>query len=119
MPWFKHNTNAIMGDCFIQDLMEKFGLEGYGFWFATIELLAQEGKGEQLIISWEMYGRVLRKKRKKIEEMLSYCRDYRTGSKIEFDYNSDSVHIKIPAFRKYANNYIRTVADRRRVESED
>ena len=39
MKWFKHDTNALQ-DAKIEKLVMKYGLEGYGLYFACVELIA-------------------------------------------------------------------------------
>lgn len=76
MKWFKHDTNAL-SDAKIEKLMMKYGLEGYGFYFACVELIAAslvldscEFKLEHDV---ELLAHKFKKKPEKIQEMLEYC----------------------------------------------
>lgn len=43
MKWFKHETNAYM-NLKLQAVINKFGLEGYGYYWACVELVGEQGK---------------------------------------------------------------------------
>ncbi|MCP4649598.1 MAG: DUF4373 domain-containing protein, partial [PVC group bacterium] len=41
MKWFKHDTNALH-DAKIEKLIMKYGIEGYGVYFACVEMIAHK-----------------------------------------------------------------------------
>jgi len=47
MKWFKHLSSAYT-DLAIRQLIEEFGIEGYGVYWLCCELVAQQGKGFKL-----------------------------------------------------------------------
>ena len=43
MKWFKHLTSAYT-DIALRQIVEDFGMEGYGLWWITCELIGQQGE---------------------------------------------------------------------------
>ena len=41
LKWFKHSSTAL-NDAKIEKLIMKYGIEGYGVYFAIVEMIAQE-----------------------------------------------------------------------------
>lgn len=76
MRWFKHLSNA-KNDLTMQDLIANFGYEGYGLYWAIIEILAENLNGGEVaeaklpIKRWCNSGAISAKKFHKICEFLS------------------------------------------------
>ena len=74
MKWFKHETDAHT-NLKLQAIMDKHGLEGYGFYWFILELVAREGEDFHILStkSWRIY---LKKfsgvPEKKINELLTF-----------------------------------------------
>lgn len=47
MKWFQHHSDAYT-DLKLQDVVDEFGLEGYGFYWILCELVAQQGNSYQI-----------------------------------------------------------------------
>ncbi len=75
MKWFKHYTKAL-SDAKIEKLIMKYGIEGYGLYFACLELIAGNLTDENITFELEHDSEILAYKFKidtlKIEEMMKY-----------------------------------------------
>ena len=75
MKWFKHNTNALH-DAKIEKLIMKYGIEGYGLYFACVEIIAGNLTNENITFELEHDAEILAHKFKvdtiKVEEMMKY-----------------------------------------------
>jgi len=75
MRWFKHDTNALH-DAKIEKLIMKFGIEGYGLYFACVEIIAGNLSNENITFELEHDSEILAYKFKidtiKVEEMMKY-----------------------------------------------
>jgi len=76
MKWFKHDSNALH-DAKIEKLVMKYGIEGYGLYFACIEIIASELTGENITFELEHDAEILAHKFKidtlKVEAIMKYC----------------------------------------------
>ena len=76
MKWFKHDSNALH-DAKIEKLIMKHGIEGYGLYFACIEIIANELTSENITFELEHDAEILAYKFKidtlKVEEIMKYC----------------------------------------------
>jgi hypothetical protein len=76
MKWFKHDTNALH-DAKIEKLIMKYGIEGYGVYFACIELIAHDVSEKNITFELEHDAEILAYKFKvdtvKLEEIMLYC----------------------------------------------
>lgn len=76
MKWFKHDTTALH-DAKIEKLVMKYGIEGYGVYFACIEMIAHDISKHNLTFELEHDAEILAHKFKidtiKLEEIMLYC----------------------------------------------
>ena len=91
MKWFKHDSNALH-DAKIEKLIMRHGIEGYGLYFACIEIIASELTSENITFELEHDAEILAYKFKidtlKVEEIMKYCIDLGL-----FQYNIESQRI--------------------------
>lgn len=78
MKWFKHDSNALH-DAKIEKLIMKYGIEGYGLYFACVEIIAGKLTPENFTFELEHDAEILAHKFQvdtlKVEEMMRYCVD--------------------------------------------
>ena len=76
MKWFKHDGNA-MHDAKLEKLIMKYGIEGYGLYFACIEIIAGALAADNITFELEHDAEVLAYKFKvdtlRVEEIMKYC----------------------------------------------
>ena len=76
MKWFKHDSNALH-DAKIEKLIMKFGIEGYGLYFACIEIIASELTSDNITFELEHDAEILAYKFKidtlRVEEIMKCC----------------------------------------------
>lgn len=79
MKWFKHESNSIH-EAAIEKLIQKYGAEGYGLYYACIELIAQRLSGENIDFELhhdsETLGTKFRIDTLKVEEIIKFCIKY-------------------------------------------
>lgn len=102
MKWFKHDTDALQ-DAKIEKLIMKYGLEGYGLYFACVELIAAGLSVDNCSFELEHDEKLLAHKFKKspnkIKEMLAFMIEIGL-----FQYNEDSKHIVCIKLLKRVDN---------------
>lgn len=56
IKWFQHQSNSF-SDLNVQPFVEEFGMEGYGFWWRTCELVAEKGSNYRIKAAknWKEY----------------------------------------------------------------
>jgi hypothetical protein len=88
MKWFKHETTALH-DAKIEKLIMKYGIEGYGLYFACVEIIAGELNAEHITFELEHDAEVLSSKFKmqqtRVEEIMKFCLELKL-----FEINSTS-----------------------------
>jgi len=76
MKWFKHDSNALH-DAKIEKLIMKYGIEGYGLYFACVEIIASELTPENITFELEHDAEILAHKFKVdtllVENIMKYC----------------------------------------------
>jgi len=76
LKWFKHDTTALH-DAKIEKLIMKYGIEGYGLYFACIEIIAADVTPENITFELEHDAEILAYKFKidtlKVESIMKYC----------------------------------------------
>ncbi len=76
MKWFKHDSNALH-DAKIEKLIMKFGIEGYGLYFACIEIIADKLTSDNITFELEHDAEILAYKFKldtlKVEAIMKFC----------------------------------------------
>lgn len=103
MLWFRHLTNA-MNDVFIQELERKFGDTGYAFWFKTLELIGSDGKDGVLIISEDIWRRVIHSHRiDHLRRLYTFSTEH---GKLEVTpMTTGLLRVSCPKFAEFADNY--------------
>ncbi len=75
MKWFKHDTTALH-DAKIEKLLMKYGIQGYGLYFACVEIIAGNLTNENITFELEHDAEILAYKFKLdtllVEEMVKY-----------------------------------------------
>ena len=107
MKWFQHYSDAYT-DLKIQDLIDDFGMEGYGFYWLCCELIAQQGKNYRLKDEKKWKKALERNSRieiKKIETILNHFASVDLISKKSL--NKGILHILKMA--KYSDDYTKRV----------
>lgn len=104
MRWFKHMT-ASADDEKLARLRDRFGLEGYGFWWSVVEIIAaslDESEQTSVTFSAKKWGNSLGISPKKFRIMAEFCAN--TGL---FSIKSDSEYITIdmPNLLKFKDEY--------------
>jgi hypothetical protein len=104
MRWFKHMSDAL-DDIFVQELILKFGGNGYMLFFGLIELIAREN-GKTLTGKLEVSPAILKQKfhisRGKLKEILEFCQG---KGKVLFDNNLENWKLEIPKMLCFKDNY--------------
>ncbi len=76
MKWFKHDSNALQ-DAKIEKLVMKYGIEGYGLYFACVEIIAGNLNSENFNFELEHDAEIIGYKFKidtlVVEEIMKYC----------------------------------------------
>lgn len=91
MKWFKHDSNSIH-EAKLEKLIQKYGIEGYGLYYACIELISQRLSGDNIDFELHHDAETLAVKFKidtlRVEEIMKFC--VREGI---FQYNINSKKI--------------------------
>ena len=103
MKWFKHYSNSHKNLKF-QRLINKFGWQGYAFWWVLVELIAEQGdnyvlKSEK---NWKNYVKTCLKIDEKNLKMLLNC--LKKSGLIDPEALSDGI-ISIPQLKEYCDDY--------------
>lgn len=102
--YFRHSFFA-RNDEFICGLIEKFGLQGYFYYFALLEMCGEQSS-ENLQTAYKFHKRILvhnlRLNTRKLNLFLGYLQDM---CKISYTYTENQYEIIIPNFAKYLGKY--------------
>lgn len=104
MRWFKHMT-ASADDEKLSRLRDAFGLEGYGFWWNVVEIIAartDENKQPSVTFSAKKWGRSLGISAKKFRTLAEFC------AAIDLFFTAtaaDEITVSIPNIVKYRDEY--------------
>ena len=76
MKWFKHDSNALH-DAKIEKLIMKYGIEGYGLYFACVEMIAEKLSADNMSFELEHDAELISHKfkidSKRTEQIMKYC----------------------------------------------
>jgi len=95
-PWMKHDHNA-RNDLFIRGLESRMGHFGYSGFFKLLEVLHEQGSGDNLCITKAHLSSELRSKWPTVRLLLTPCQD---AGKVHFDEDGQDVRITVKNFRK-------------------
>ena len=102
MKWFKHDTDALQ-DAKIEHLIMKFGLEGYGLYFACVELIAASLSSDNCSFELEhnevLLAHRFKKTPQKIKEMFGFMIEIGL-----FQYNEESKRLMCIQLLKRVDN---------------
>ena len=105
MRWFKHLTSA-RDDENIERLITEWGFEGYGRYFAMLEIIAGTmgtGNNSEATFSWAYWQAELRCKRFKLLKFFAFCRCLN----VTFEDHGTGVTVRAPNLLKYRDEYSR------------
>lgn len=111
MKWFKHMADA-SNDEALADLIDEFGLEGYGRWWLLIETIAlQMDKSNKCSVeySWVKWQALLKGKRNKLRLFLERLENY---GKIKLKENGNKLEIKCPKLLELRDNHSKNLQAR-------
>ncbi len=106
MRWFKHYAEA-SDNSFIEDLEEKFGLEGYARWYKLLEVISRSMDGSDKccashsIKKWQFF---LKAKQKKLVPFLEYLQNQ---GRISFKATGNILEIHSPILLNCRDEYSR------------
>jgi|SRR3990172_3806729 len=96
LPWFTHSNRAL-SDEWHQTLIDEFGFEGYGRWWALTELFDLHGTGDSWKTTMTFLARQLRAKPVRVRHLLD---SGATGGRIYWTHTGNEVEIRMEKFRK-------------------
>lgn len=108
MKWFKHQSSA-RNDERLSRLEDKAGLEGYGFYFKMLEIVAEvidESDRHEVTYSLSRWGRQANITSKKFIFLVQCCAD--VGLML-VQRSSDDITVKIPNLLKYRDNHTKNL----------
>lgn len=108
MKWFKHYSSA-RGDERLSSLEDKSGLEGYGFYFKVLEVIAEvmnESDNCSVTYSMTRWGRQLNITTKKFLTLAQRCSDV---GLITLQQSGDNFTIAAPNLLKYRDNHTKNL----------
>lgn len=107
MKWLKHMADA-SDDEFMEELEEKFGLEGYARWWKTLEIIAKAMDKNPAfpgaVHTVDKWCQFLKCKRK---VLLSFLEHSGNKSKMKWKQNDNIITIEIPNILKLRDEYYR------------
>lgn len=108
MKWFKHQSNA-RNDERLSRLEDKCGLEGYGFYFKMLEIVAEVidiTDRHEVTYSLSRWGRQANISTKKYLYLVQCCAD--VGLML-IQRDADDMTVKIPNLLKYRDNHTKNL----------
>jgi len=113
MRWFKHIASS-RNDESLSVLLDEFGLEGYGFWWMTLEIIAEkvDEKGTHFASystkKWCSFYGIPPKKFKKLVEFCANGENFPSGKPLLFvEENGKTITISCPNILKYRDEWTR------------
>lgn len=104
MRWFKHMTHSFRDEKLAR-LCDEYGLEGYGFWWKVVEIVAEkitENDETSVTFSAKFWGNSLGISPKKFQKMAEFCANIGLFS-IKFSENS--ITVDMPNILKFRDEY--------------
>jgi rRNA maturation protein Nop10 len=104
MRWFKHMTRS-WDDEKLAFLVEKHGLEGYGFYFRLVEIVAgniDENSDSVVTYSLRRWSELTAIFQPKVKKLCQVCSDL---GLIEFELAGEKLKVAIPKIFKYRDEY--------------
>jgi hypothetical protein len=95
MKWFKHQSD-MLDDVFVIQLVDEFGVAGYGIWCGILETYAKycgENVGDFVTIPWCVLTDRLRTSAAKIHRVISFCE---TSAKLSTRTYGRCIDVSIP-----------------------
>lgn len=117
MKWFKHDTRSL-SDAKIERLIMDFGIEGYGLYFACVEIIAGNLSRDNITFELEHDAQVLANKFKmdtlKVEKIMKLCVELGL-----FEFNTENGRISCNKIGKRLDTYTARVGHEMRQLSAD
>jgi len=113
MKWFRHLTEAA-NDEFLADILERYGLEIYGFYWRIVEIIANQMKRGSdrcsVVYSYRRWLRDTYTTKRKFDLFLNILNEQRDPEdentrKIFIETNGDKLTITMPSILKIMDNY--------------
>jgi hypothetical protein len=104
MRWFKHMTRS-WDDEKIAELVERAGLEGYGFYFRLLEIVAaniEENSDAVVTYSLQRWSKLTAIFQPKVLRLCQVCSEL---DLIEFQFSANLLKVSIPKIFKYRDEY--------------
>lgn len=104
MRWFKHMTRS-WDDEKIAELVERAGLEGYGFYFRLLEIVAaniEESSDAVVTYSLQRWSKLTAIFQPKVLRLCQVCSEL---DLIEFQLSANLLKVSIPKIFKYRDEY--------------
>lgn len=104
MRWFKHMTRA-WDDEKISALVEKHGIEGYGFYFRVLEIVAgtiEESSQSSVTYSLRKWSKLTAIFQPKVLRLCQVCDEL---GLIQYELSAESLKVSIPKIFKYRDEY--------------
>lgn len=106
MKWFKHMTNDL-DDSFIQDLIYKYGGDGYLVYFGTISLICKVQK-KKITCEANFPSHILKRKFqisvRRIREILNFCSD---KTQLSYTFSGEDFDFYYPKILEIKDEYSR------------
>ena len=102
--WFKHMTDADDNEK-LSRLQDEFGLEGYGFWWRVVEIIAKRVNEENqtdLCYSAKSWARRIGVSTRKFKKLLSFCAGI---GLVSASHEKDMITVNMPNILKYRDEY--------------
>ncbi|MCF7835805.1 MAG: hypothetical protein K9M15_01655 [Candidatus Marinimicrobia bacterium] len=107
MKWFQHQSESLI-NLKLQEFIDEFGMEGYGFWWRTCELVANQGKNYRIkeTKKWKKALKIFSKlPEEKIESMLKQMATLNMICKKSLDKGV----LAVPKMAEYSDEYTKKV----------
>ncbi|MCH5277739.1 MAG: DUF4373 domain-containing protein [Desulfovibrionaceae bacterium] len=109
MRWFKHLTCSF-NDEKLARMVDELGMEGYGFWWRTLEIIAEkmDENGEHFAsFSPKKWGNFYGFSAKKFE---NFVRIFQKNKIFQVEFSENCVTISVPNLLKYRDEWSRKKA---------
>ncbi|HMM59994.1 MAG TPA: hypothetical protein PKC25_07675 [Candidatus Rifleibacterium sp.] len=104
MRWFKHMTRS-WDDEKISSLVEKYGIEGYGFYFRVLEIVAanlEDSSHSAVTYSLRKWSKLTAIFQPKVLRLCQVCGEL---GLIEYELSANLLKVSIPKIFKYRDEY--------------
>lgn len=107
MKWYKHYSDA-HSNLKLQQVIIEFGMEGYGFWWVCVELIAQQGVSFR-IKSEKKWKKALEYTSKLTEKRIDEILEFFASIKLINDKSLKNGDLYVPKLSEYGDEYTNKV----------